>query len=40
MNPANLDDKETKVGTRLLFGRGKKDVGLRGWTEFWSLVFK
>ena len=38
VNPKKVDDKETQVRSRLLFGRQKKIVELRSWSEFWSLV--
>ncbi|MDH8678874.1 hypothetical protein QE109_11980 [Fusibacter bizertensis] len=38
VNPCKIKDRETKVRNRLLFGRGKKLVELRPWSEFWNKV--
>lgn len=38
VNPSKINDSEIKVRIRLLFGREKKHVELRPWSEFWNKV--
>lgn len=38
VNPSKINDKGTQVRSRLLFGRDKKLVELKPWSEFWNKV--
>lgn len=40
VNPSKINDRETIVRTHLLFGREKKHVELKPWSDFWSKVVK